>query len=42
MIKSRIAAKIDIFYNKVVMKPVGKNKIFRFAITTEHVIQSYI
>ena len=28
--KSKIAAKIDIFYHKVVMKHIGKNKIFCF------------
>ena len=28
MIKSKIAAKIDIFYYRFVMEPIGKNKIF--------------
>ena len=42
MIKSKIAAKIDIFYYKVVMKHIGKNKIFCFIHTTEKVKPSYI
>ena len=42
MIKSKIAAKIDIFYYKFVMKHIGKNKIFWFIHTTEKVKPSYI
>ena len=42
MIKSKIAAKIDVFYYNYVMKHIGLNKIFCSTHTTEKVKQSYI
>ena len=42
MIKSKIAAKIDIFYYRFVMEPMGKTKYFCFTHTTEKVKQSDI